>query len=276
MADNSNLNRAHAAKDDEWYTCAADADGIVSRYAADLRGRRVLCPCDGERSAFYISLRVRYKELGLGALIATHRAPGGISYGIYYDGARETRRALDGDGDILGPRFAAFCAANGIDLIMTNPPFSIEGRFIEELDGIGMDYVLMAPYLIGIKKAVFNIIRDRRAYMERLPSQRFLRPDGSVAALGNVDIIATIGAQRGRALPAEGASVATLRRIDGPDDIVNIDSISDLPRGYAGRVCASGRILEYDLSGYDIIGLIHQPTIGGVRKFTRIIIQRRI
>jgi hypothetical protein len=33
--------------------------------------------------------------------------------------------------------------------------------------------------------------------------------------------------------------------------------------------------LEYDLSGYDIIGLI-RPTIGGIAKFSRIIIQRRI
>ena len=46
MSNNSNLNRAKKAKNDEFYTMLSDIENELSHYKDHFRGKVVYCNCD--------------------------------------------------------------------------------------------------------------------------------------------------------------------------------------------------------------------------------------
>ena len=128
-----NLNKAQAAKNDEFYTRSEDIDNEVNHYTPHFRGKSVFCNCDDPAlSNFWRVFRGRFAHLGLERLVATHYELGGApSYKLAYDGKREKKTALKGDGDFRSPECVALMKE--ADIVVTNPPFSLFREYIAQL-----------------------------------------------------------------------------------------------------------------------------------------------
>ena len=64
MANSKILSNSKRVKDDEYYTLYEDISNEVSRYSDQLRGKRIICPCDWDES---YNEELVYKEEGITA-----------------------------------------------------------------------------------------------------------------------------------------------------------------------------------------------------------------
>lgn len=131
-------------KDDEFYTMYKDAVRKLHKY--DLRGKKIICPCDTRESNIY-----RYLK------------------DCYYDVKCDSKEWRNID-------------YSKYDIVITNPPFSQAREFIRHLIKKRIDFIIIVSdvlrYSIKKGKTSFgtNIYKGKDA-------QKFHRPDGSIAAV---------------------------------------------------------------------------------------------
>ena len=182
MAKNSNLGAAKAAKNDEFYTQYADIQKEVNAYLEynpdTFRDKTVLLPCDDpEWSNFTRFFAQNFERLGLKRLISTSYAVESKKYKKYqptlfetespaYDVNKTRTRGkifelthdtnnsgrididdlewhyLDGDGDFRSDEVCELLKQ--IDIVVTNPPFSLFIPFFQWIITSGKNFLLIA------------------------------------------------------------------------------------------------------------------------------------
>ena len=69
---NANLNKAKAAKNDEFYTRMNEIEDEMKHYKRHFKNKIIYCNCDDPReSKFYQHFKQKFKEYGLKQLITT-------------------------------------------------------------------------------------------------------------------------------------------------------------------------------------------------------------
>lgn len=130
------------SQDDEYYTTYKDCVRELHKY--DLRGKKIICPCDTKESNIYKYLK-----------------------DCYYDVKCDSKEWRKVD-------------YSKYDIVITNPPFSQVREFIRHLVSIQIDFIIIVSdvlrYSIKNGKANFGIPIYRG-----WDSQKFLRPDGNIA-----------------------------------------------------------------------------------------------
>ena len=72
MRNNGNLNKAKAAKNDEFYTRLEDIEKELKHYTEHFKGKVVYCNCDdANRSNFFKYFSTNFQKLGLKKLITS-------------------------------------------------------------------------------------------------------------------------------------------------------------------------------------------------------------
>lgn len=204
MAGNSNLTRAKAAKNDEFYTQWADIEREINAYLEydpDLfRNKIILLPCDDpEWSNFTKFFALHFAEYGLKKLISTSYAPS--SKGIrsayqptmferaapQYDEGKSFERGrmfvLEPD-DISGDDIVNIDdlkwtylegdgdfrseevtkLRNSADFVITNPPFSLFREFIAWLMEDEVQFSVIGSNNAITYKEIFPLIKDNRLW----------------------------------------------------------------------------------------------------------------
>lgn len=134
MAKNSSLNKAKAAKNDEFYTRYEDIEKELVHYGEYLKGKWVYSPCDDYRwSEFKNYFVTNFSELGLRRYTCTNYDIGDGAWRYDYDGSGETITRLDGNGDFRSEECTKI--KDECDVVITNSPFSLFRDFIYWLDG---------------------------------------------------------------------------------------------------------------------------------------------
>lgn len=130
--------------DDEFYTMYKDCVRELHKY--DLRGKRIICPCDNKDSNIYKYLR-----------------------DCYYD----VKCDCCGWQKIDYSKF---------DIVITNPPFSEVRKFLRHLVDIKKDFIIIVSdvlrYSIKHKKLDLGI-----PIYKGWDAQKFHRPDGTIKAI---------------------------------------------------------------------------------------------
>lgn len=167
MSTKSNLDRARAVKNDEFYTRYEDIEKEINAYyeydKSVFRGKIILCPCDDhEWSNFVKFFATNFTRFGIKKLISTsyakssgnrqttitefesplydrdkHDTHGKIfilthdtdGSGVIDSQDVEFKGYLNGDGDFNSPEVCAL--RDEADIIITNPPFSLFRQFIK-------------------------------------------------------------------------------------------------------------------------------------------------
>lgn len=161
---NNNLQSARAAKNDEFYTQLSDIERELSHYKHHLQGKIIYCPCDDPAwSQFYAYLKDSFLAMGLSKLITTHYVAGGQSYKREYDGISEIDTQLTGDGDFRSDECRTIL--DTVDIVITNPPFSLFREFLALLEQKKKQFLIIGNNNAITYKECFKLIKENKMWL---------------------------------------------------------------------------------------------------------------
>jgi hypothetical protein len=202
---NSALHEAKKAKADEFYTSWVDIEREMNAYLEYdpdvFRGKTILLPCDDpEWSNFTKYFALHFQNFGLKKLISTSYAPESNAGGVFYEPTLFEIEApsynpdlamthgrvftldsedvsgdgrididdlqwqyLEGDGDFRSPEVTALLAE--VDMVITNPPFSLFRPFLTWLVEGGVEFSIIGNMNAMTYREVFPLIRDNRLWL---------------------------------------------------------------------------------------------------------------
>ena len=180
MADNKKLNKARAAKNDEFYTMYSDIEAEMNAYITHnpkvFRGKTILCPCDDPEESMFARYFVdNFNALGLKKLVCTcisqearkGTATNGEEKGkilcITKQESKSSWIYLEGAGDFRSPEVTAL--RDEADIIITNPPFSLFREFIAWIIEGNKMFSIMGNMDAITYKEVFPLIKGNKAWL---------------------------------------------------------------------------------------------------------------
>lgn len=174
MAKNGNLHQAKSAKNDEFYTQLSDIEKEMSHYKGFFKGKVVYCNCDDAReSNFFKYFSMNFEHLGLKKLITTGYKADGKGVILTYEGDKNGNRQVDdeeikvtelkGDGDFRSEECIEYLKQ--ADVIVTNPPFSLFRKYVEQLMEYGKKFIIIGNMNAITYKEIFPLIKDNKLWL---------------------------------------------------------------------------------------------------------------
>jgi len=188
MGTKQSLYKAHKIKDDEFFTLYEDVANEVSLYKKQLKGKRIICPCDWDES---YNEEIVFKEEGfIGPSNLLDK--GGTIKKI---NIKASKKKIEKPLALIKCNFVKFLVAHadayGIksisvsgynptngkgvkfqdvdyskyDLVITNPPFSQFRDFIETMFKNNMDFLVVGPITAITYKEIFSHIKDNKMWL---------------------------------------------------------------------------------------------------------------
>ena len=203
---NDPMNRAMAAKDDEFYTPLSMIKAELAHYPKRLFvGKKILCNCDDPGfdrndpgvSEFFRYFDDRFEELRLKQLVGLRYSGSSLFDGISGRAAAYTRKIVadkKGKKRYTPKRFlpgdsGGFSDREGIrqlkecDIVITNPPFSRLREFIKLMMASGKKFIIIGNLNAVGYKEIFPLIEGGKMWLgSARPNGKFIRPDGSEAS----------------------------------------------------------------------------------------------
>ncbi len=188
MGTKQSLYKANKIKDDEFYTLYEDIANEVSHYKEQLKGKRILCPCDWDES---YNGEIVYKEQGFISPSNLFDSGGAIKK----IDIRASKKKIEKDSSLIKCNFVKFLVAHadtyGIksisvsgynpsngegvrfqdvdysnyDLVITNPPFSQFREFIDTMFKNNMEFLIIGPLTAITYKEVFEHIQKNEMWL---------------------------------------------------------------------------------------------------------------
>ena len=169
MPNNTNLNIAKSAKNDEFYTRIEDIEKELKYYKDFFKGKVVYCNCDradGEnRSNFFVYFVENFKEFGLKRLICTSYNKGGKGRLCIYNGNTNLNNIIDmdGDGDFRSEECIKWLEE--CDVVVTNPPFSLFRDFVAQLVKYDKKFLIIGNMNAITFKEIFPLIKENKLWV---------------------------------------------------------------------------------------------------------------
>ena len=167
---NSQLRKANAVKNDEFYTRLSDIENELKHYQKYFRGKTVLCNCDDPRiSNFFHYFSYNFEKLGLKKLITTcyksqqvdlfSKYDSDKAIKLEYDGDKNNNKVpdldeigiihLESDGDFRSEECIEILKQ--VDIVVTNPPFSLFREYIAQLMKYKKKFLIIGTQLLTKK-----------------------------------------------------------------------------------------------------------------------------
>lgn len=157
------LNSAKKNKNDEFYTLLVDIEKEMKNYLHFLKGKIVYCNCDNyKRSQFYNYFKINFQEIGIKKLISTcfDKEKGIIAE---FDGKNEKIGTLNGNGDFRN--LENISILKKVDVIITNPPFSLFREFLDILIEYNKYFVIVGNANALTFKKCFEYIMKNKLWL---------------------------------------------------------------------------------------------------------------
>lgn len=290
---NRGLYDAKRNKKDCFFTTYEDAEKELRYYEGKFKGRTVYCNCDSEESVFWKYFRKNFRLLGLKRLVCTHWSEDGKSYKAEFDGKKEARTPLQGDGDFRSEECIELLKE--ADVVVTNPPFSIFNEFMKTMLRYNKQFIIMGPMTQMKSKTLFPLFMsgelrygpsikggDRKFYVpDDYPleaygcgidkeGRRFIRVKG-VRWFTNLDH----GVRNSPLVLTESYDPKRFPKFDNLD-AVSVLKTAEIPKDYDGVMGVPISYMDkYCPSQFDILGVCGKPVLNGQAKFSRILIRKK-
>ena len=178
------IDKAKAAKKDEFYTQLEDINKELKHYRDHFRGKIVLCNCDDPRvSNFFTYFAYNFEFLGLKKLITTCYKNQDVDlfsqshceHAVYleYEGDKNGNhipdaeeigvKPLAGDGDFRSRECVELLKE--ADIVVTNPPFSLFREYIAQLMEYDKKFLVIGNQNNATYKEIYPLIRDNRIWL---------------------------------------------------------------------------------------------------------------
>jgi len=219
------LISAKATKNDEFYTLIEEVASEMDSYLAvdpDLfRGKTILLPCDAEWSAFTQYFAAKGESLGV-------------------------KKVINSATDFRSPEL--WPLRDEADFIITNPPFSLMGEFVDWVIESGKQFAFIVPLTILSCRYTWIPLKDRLLWWGSRkvdPKMMFRTPTGEIRTPGQCGWLTNIPHNRPpQPLPLLPTEVILrdsryMRGLTGFQrylnyDAINIPAISCIPSDYDG------------------------------------------
>ena len=188
---NKDLNKAKAAKKDEFYTRLEDIENELRYYRHHFKDKTVLCNCDDPRcSNFFRYFTLSFEVLGLKKVIATcyknqdvdlftQNACEKAVYQIYEGDKNKNKkvdneeievRYLEGDGDFRSKECVELLKE--ADIVVTNPPFSLFRDYVALLVQYNKQFLIIGNKNAIKYKEIFPLFMANKLWVGVMPMTR--------------------------------------------------------------------------------------------------------
>ena len=279
MSKNKYLNRAKAAKKDEFYTRYEDIANEIEEYYKYnpnfLKDKTVLLPCDDHKKSNFVKyFSTNFERFGIKKLMATGVSLDGKGSTYFVRNKLKVIRKSD-DGNAYGDFRNEYVTAlrDEADVIFTNPPFSLFREFFSWCKG--KEFSIIGNLNIVSNKLIINELVSGVVKV-RKHCGKF---EG--IALGCACWFSTFGFSIHKPLRLSSkASIESLQKFDNYDAL-NVDRVANIPAGYMGALGVPiTYLLKHNPEQFDLLGLRYGTdgkylTINGKETYIRVLIKHR-
>ena len=292
---NTGLVKAWLNKNDEFYTRYEDVEKECSLYSKQFEDKIIYLPMDNKDSAFWKYFINNFHDFKLKKLVASHLSSDKYSYILTYDGYNISKTEMEDNGDFF--KETAQSILETCDIVVSNPPFSLERDIICSIVKKNKDFLLIAAETLSSRKEIFLLFKENKIRFGKNSVYYFVQPDGQSYRIGNVKWLTTLESPNEKKV----IPTTTLQEKIYYDnyDAIEISKTKDIPSDYFGVMGVPITYLKYhnpDL--FDILGIAcsssksqklygevayhpterdksGDPMINGKRKFSRVFIKRK-
>ena len=183
MRNNGKLNKAKAAKNDEFYTRLEDIEKELKHYTEHFKGKVVYCNCDdANRSNFFKYFSINFQKLGLKKLITSGLKDNGTGVVAIQKG--DDIDIYDGNGDFRSEECIEFLKE--ADIVVTNPPFSLFREYVAQLMQYGKKFLILGSMNAITYKEIFPYIKNNELWLGITSVKDFIQPNGEIKKFGNI------------------------------------------------------------------------------------------
>lgn len=168
--ENTNLHKAKAAKNDEFYTQLTDVAKELMHYKKHFKDKIVFCNCDDPTwSAFWKYFHLNFAELGLKKLISTHYDREEATYKMEYTGGDDNdievgvKTPLEGNGDFRNQECLDLLDES--DIVVTNPPFSLFLSYLSILLNHNKKFIIIGNRNSFGNDKIFQLIKSNQIWI---------------------------------------------------------------------------------------------------------------
>ena len=311
---NKQLTQAKKAKKDEFYTQLEDIEAELKHYKKHFEGKTVLCNCDDTRkSQFFCYFVLNFHRLGLKKLITTcykNQDPNLFSvsaseHAVYlvYEGEdigmppnpniAGLVHSLEGDGDFRSEECIEFLKE--VDIVVTNPPFSLFREYVALLIEYGKHFVIVGNTNAVTYKNCIELIRENKIWLGYNCLRWFYTPAGTLYEAARSYWFTNLDIQKRHEelILYKKYSPEEYPHYDNYDAI-NVDKTADIPCDYDEAMGVPITYLDkHNPNQFEIIGAtesegkgfsaglwdasskVSQPVVNGKRVYKRIFIRKR-
>ena len=168
MRNNGNLNKAKAAKNDEFYTRLQDIEKELKHYTEHFKGKVVYCNCDdANRSNFFKYFSTNFQKLGLKKLITSGLKIDSTDNGTGVVAIQKGNDIdiYDGNGDFRSEECIEFLKE--ADIVVTNPPFSLFREYVAQLMQYGKKFLIIGNNNAITYKEIYPYIKEGKLWLGR-------------------------------------------------------------------------------------------------------------
>ena len=187
---NTGLIKAWLNKNDEFYTRYEDVEKECSLYTKQFEDKIIYLPMDKEDSAFWKYFMNNYHDFKLKKLIASHLSSDKYSYTLTYDGINVSKIEIEDNGDFF--KETAQSILETCDIVVSNPPFSLERDIICSIIKKNKDFLLIGAETLPSRKEIFFLFKENKIRFGKNSVYYFIKPDGLSHRLGNVKWLTTL------------------------------------------------------------------------------------
>ena len=284
MKTNKSLTKAKKIKNDEFYTLWNDVANEVSLYKDQLKGKRILCPCDWDES---YNEEFVYKEEsickdGEGSLSKL------LTKGtIKHINIKASKKKIEKDLDLIKCNFIKFLVSHAdtyestsisasgydpatgkgvrfqdidyskYDIVITNPPFSQFREFITVMMKNKMKFLIIGPKNAITYKDVFKYIKANKIWLGyNCNLTNFLSLDHKpITAPAYWYTNLDVSRRNDRMILTEIYDPKKYPKYDNYDAI-NVDRTKDIPSDYNGAMGVPISFLtKYNQEQFNITGM---------------------
>lgn len=313
--------KAKNVRNDEFYTQLKDIEVELSHYDTFLKGKSIYLPCDDpHRSHFFTYFVQHFNRLGLKQLIATCYDASFSQLSLFedYDEAgnlisrpkkaykavikevkteesiqdlvksrANTLTLLDENGDFASEECVAIM--KDVDVVITNPPFSLFRALLHLLNQLDKDYVLLGPSQGVTYSESFQLFQSGRLHLGATPFSSGLEfevprgspfdkeQDGHFYKSVPIAWFTSFGVRPSlqKLQLTQSFDPEHYPKLDGNETVINVDKISEIPKDYRGQMAVPLTFLKFwDKESFELLGKIDKAVVEGQEKFTRLLIQQ--
>lgn len=262
---NARLRRAQINKNDEFYTSAYDVRKFIDSCADYFEGKIVYCNCDDPEESEIAKYFIRnYTKLKLKGLFCTcyRQNPEIKAYKYYYNGVKMRRKEIAGNGSFDNAEFEDIY--NKIDIVVTNPPFSLANKFVQFLLSKNIKFLIICNINIGSASPAMQCLESGELHFctglhnhpecfvlpfhntaKRTPNGRKFCRLSACVWMTNTEID-----KRKRFVSLTKFDKQKHKTFDNWQHCININRLSQLPCDYEGLIAVPITFLYKPVAGY--------------------------